>query len=72
YGEHDITITVRYKDGIRDEIFLPHEVTIFVEEPETEDESGPDPFMIVIPVIAAIGIGFYLINRRKKATAATA
>ncbi len=47
-------------------------MTIFVEEPETEDESGPDPFMIVIPVIAAIGIGFYLINRRKKATAATA
>ena len=70
YGEHDVTITVRYKDGIRDEIFLPHEVTIFVEEPETEDETGPDPFMIVIPVIVAIGIGFYLMNRRKKAAAA--
>ena len=71
YGEHDVTITVRYKDGIRDEIFLPHEVTIFVEEPETEDETGPDPLMIVIPVIVAIGIGFYLMNRRKKAAAAT-
>ena len=71
YGEHDVTITVRYKDGIRDEIFLPHEVTIFVEEPETEDETGPDPFMIIIPVIIAIGIGFYLMNRRKKAAAAT-
>ena len=22
YGEHDITITVRYKDSVRDEIFL--------------------------------------------------
>ena len=22
YGEHDITITVRYKDGVRDEIFV--------------------------------------------------
>ena len=71
YGEHDVTITVRYKDGIRDEIFLPHEVTIFVEEPETEDETGPDPFMIVIPLVLAIGIGFYLMNRRKKATAVT-
>lgn len=71
YGEHDVTITVRYKDGIRDEIFLPHEATIFVEEPETEDETGPDPFMIVIPVIVAIGIGFYLMNRRKKAAATT-
>ena len=29
YGDHDITITVRYKDGIRDELFLNHDVTIF-------------------------------------------
>ena len=71
YGEHDVTITVRYKDGIRDEIFLPHEVTIFVEKPETEDETGPDPFMIIIPVIVVVGIGFYLMNRRKKAAATT-
>ena len=25
YGEHDVTITVRYKDSVRDEIFLPYE-----------------------------------------------
>ena len=66
YGEHDITITVRYKDGIRDEIFLPHDATILVQEPSNDDESGPDPTMIVIPIVAAIGIGIYVIRRRKK------
>ena len=29
YGEHDITITVRYKDSTRDEIFLTHDQAIF-------------------------------------------
>ena len=66
YGKHDITITVRYKDGIRDEIFLPHDVTIFVEEPSNDDESESDPTMIIIPIIVAIGVGIYVIRRRKK------
>lgn len=71
YGEHDITITVRYKDGVRDEIFLPHDTTIFVQEPSNDDESGPDLTMIVIPIIAVIGIGIYFIRRRKKTVAQT-
>ncbi|MDH3765135.1 MAG: hypothetical protein OER82_04925 [Nitrosopumilus sp.] len=71
YGEHDVTITVRYKDGIRDEIFLPYDATIFVQEPPNNEESGPDPIMIIIPIIAAIGIGIYVIRRRKKTVAQT-
>ena len=71
YGEHDITITVRYKDGIRDEIFLPYDATILVEEPSNDEEPGPDPTMIIIPIIAVIGIGIYVIRRRKKTVAQT-
>ena len=71
YGEHDITITVRYKDSIRDEIFLPYDATIFVKEPSNDDESGPDPTMIIIPIIVAIGIGIYVVRRRKKTIAQT-
>jgi len=71
YGEHDITITVRYKDSIRDEIFLPYDATIFVKEPSNDDESGPDPTMIIIPIIVAIGVGIYVIRRRKKTIAQT-
>ena len=66
YGEHDITITIRYKDSVRDEIFLTQEETIFVEEPPNNEDQGPDPTMIIIPVIVAVGIGIYLMRRRKK------
>lgn len=66
YGEHEITITVRYKDGVRDEIFLKHDETIFVEKPSNGNEEGPNTTMIVIPIIIAIGIGFFIYRRRKK------
>jgi len=66
YGEHDITITVRYKDSIRDEIFLTYDTTIFVKEPSNGDGDGPDLTMIIIPVILAIGAGIYIMRRRKK------
>ena len=69
YGEHDITITVRYKDGVRDELFVVEDATIFVNEPTTEDESGPDSSMIIIPVVIAIAVGIYIMRRRKKAVA---
>ena len=67
YGEHDITITVRYKDSIRDEIFLTHDATIFVKEPSNGDEAGLDSTMIIIPILLAIGAGIYIMRRRKKA-----
>jgi len=67
YGEHDITITVRYKDSIRDEIFLTHDTTIFVKEPSNDDKGSLDSTMIIIPVILAIGAGIYIMRRRKKA-----
>ena len=66
YGEHDITITVRYKDSIRDEIFLTHDATIFVKELSNSDEGSLDQTMIIIPIILAIGAGIYIMRRRKK------
>ena len=66
-GEHDITITVRYKDSTRDEIFLTHDTTIFVKEPSNNDEEGLDPTIIIILIIVAIGAGIYIMRRRKNA-----
>jgi len=71
YGEHDITITVRYKDSVRDEIFLTHDTTILVEEPSNDNEGDFDSTMIIIPIILAIGAGIYIIRRRKKAVIET-
>jgi hypothetical protein len=67
YGEHDITITVRYKDSTRDEIFLNHDAIITVKEPPNEDENSIDPTMIVILILLVMGAAFYIIRRRKKA-----
>ena len=67
YGDHDITITVRYKDSIRDEIFLTHDQTVFVNEPSNTDDENTDPTMMVIPIILVIAAAIYIIRRRKKA-----
>jgi hypothetical protein len=67
YGEHDIKITTRYKDDVRDEHFFIYETTIFVKESSSDDEDGPDSTLIIIPIIIAIGAGIYIIRRRKNA-----
>ena len=66
YGEHEIKITVRYKDDIREEIFLPYETTIFVKEPSNGEESEDNTIMIVIPIVIAIAVGIFVMRRRKK------
>lgn len=65
YGEHDIRLTVRYKDSVRDEVFLIQNATIFVKEPP-KTESGNNSQLIIIPVIIVAAIGIYVIRRRKK------
>ena len=66
YGEHEITITVRYKDSTRDEIFLTQDQIINVVKPSNDDENETDPAIIVIPIILIVGIAIYIIRRRKK------
>jgi hypothetical protein len=71
YGEHDITITVRYKDSVRDEIFLTYDTTILVNESSSLEGDSFDPTMIVIPIILIIGFSIFVIRRRKKAILST-
>ena len=65
YGEHDIQLTVRYKDSVRDELFVIHNATIFVKEPP-KTESGNNLQLIIIPIVIVIAVGIYIIRRRKK------
>ena len=64
YGEHDIRLTVRYKDSVREEILFTHYATIFVKEPPKIQSDNNS--MFIIPVLVAAAIGFYLIRRHKK------
>lgn len=65
YGEHEIKITVRYKDSVRDEVLLPYETTIFVEKPTTNNQHEDYSMLMIIPIVIAIGIGIFVIRRRK-------
>ena len=67
YGEHDIKITVRYKDSTREELFVPYETTISVEKPSSDDKPDYSPQLFIIPVIIAAGVGFFLHRKRKTA-----
>ncbi len=66
YGEHDVIITVRYKDSVRDEIFLPYETTIIVNEISPEEETEFNIGFVAIPIIVIIAIAVFMIRRRKK------
>ncbi len=63
YGEHEIKITARYKDDLREEHFVTHEATINIQEPQKEEDEF-NPGLIILPIIA--GIGFLGYRRYKK------
>ena len=65
YGEHEIKITVRYKDSVRDEVFLPYQTTIFVKEPSNDNQTEDFSYLIVIPIVIAIGVTIFIIRKRK-------
>ena len=67
YGSHDVKITVRYKDSVRDEIFISHETSILVEEPQGMDEPQVDYQLAIIPAAVGIGIAAIALRKRKKA-----
>ncbi|MSS86135.1 MAG: hypothetical protein CK526_03910 [Thaumarchaeota archaeon] len=67
YGEHDVTLTLRYKDSVRDEILLPYQTTIIVNQPAILDGDNFNPAIVIIPIILVIGFAIFIILRRKKA-----
>ena len=68
YGEHDIKITVRYKDSIRDEIFLTHESSISVNEPLEDDVPRYDYQLIIIPIAIGVAAAVFVLRRKKKSS----
>ena len=67
YGQHDIKITLRYKDDLREEHFVTHETTINLEAPQLGDAGGFDPTWVILPVVAGVGIlGYRRYQKNKK------
>jgi len=72
YGEHDIRITVRYKDSLRDEHFLTYDTTVLINDPSKNQETEIDySQFLILPVAAGIGIFAFSRIRKKKREQAT-
>ncbi len=59
YGDHDILVTVRYKDSLREEAFLEHAATVTLLEPEAEEEPRLDlglGFTVSMETIRTVGV----------------
>lgn len=66
YGEHDVKITVRYKDSLRDEQFLTYETVVNLVDPQLNQEQPDQTGLLILPVIFGIGIFFYMRMRKRK------
>ncbi len=68
YGDHDVRITVRYKDALRDENFLTYDTTIFLSDSSKNKQSEIDyTQFLILPIAAGIGIvALSRIRKRKK------
>jgi hypothetical protein len=64
YGKQDVKITLRYKDDLRQEVFVTKEATIFLDPPKVEPKN--DFSLIIIPIVIAVGITIYFILRHKR------
>lgn len=67
YGEHDIKISVRYKDAIRDENFVNYETSVFVPDYSKSENTGISfNEFLIIPLMAGIGITVFMIKKKRK------
>ncbi len=74
YGEHDVRITVRYKDDLRNETIITHDAKVTLTDTSKKPEPTVADFapMIVGVVIAAV-VGLVILKkiRKRKAQAAS-
>ena len=70
-GEHDIRITVRYKDSLRNENTISYDTTIFYKGMSKEETSNLPEFtpFVILGVLAGIGVLVYTrIKKKNKKT----
>ena len=77
YGEHDITLNLRYKDGTRDEMVIKYNDTVMIHDPVVLEsslynmmtaEDSMNPMIIVIPILVVIGVivTVFIIKRKRR------
>ena len=73
FGEHEIKITLRYKDDLRNEHLLDYNATIFLKDTTTKPAptiSDYVPGIVGLIIVAAVGVIVFKKIRKKKESAA--
>lgn len=67
YGEHKIKITLRYKDNLREEHFLTHETTVFLDNiTKSPEPTISDYLPIIVGLAAAVAAGIIISKKIRK------
>lgn len=63
YGEHDLEITIRYKDSMREEYFVTKQATVFIEKPPVIEEDDNSAITYMLSILG-IGLGVFVLNKK--------
>lgn len=67
YGEHKVRVTLRYKDNLRDEHFLSHDATVFLDNISKNPEPAISDYLpIMVGLAAAAAAGIIISKKRRK------
>lgn len=67
YGEHEIRITLRYKDDLRNEHLLNHDAVIFLSDTSKPPEPAiSDYLLVIVGLAAAAGVGVIVSKKIRK------
>jgi hypothetical protein len=67
YGEHEIRITLRYKDDLRNEHLLSHDTTVFLNDISKQPEPAiSDYLLVIVGLAAAAGVGVIISKKIRK------
>lgn len=72
YGSHDVKITVRYKDSIRNEHFITENATININDPSLTKKSDFNyNTLFIIPIVVIVGFFAFKKLKKRKVTNST-
>ncbi len=67
YGEHEIRITLRYKDDLRNEHLISHDTTVFLSDTSKQPEPAiSDYLLVIVGLAAAAGVGVIISKKIRK------
>lgn len=67
YGEHEIRITLRYKDDLRNEHLISHDTTVFLSDTSKQPEPAiSDYLLVIVGLAAAASVGVIISKKIRK------